>query len=75
MLIVSMSGPKLNRNDDVESNIEAGSSDELSLRQDPEYSPPHYQTVMLGNDSINYNPSAGLNRNLSNEIQEVRSYK
>ena len=34
---LSMTRPRLNRNDDVESNIEAGSSDELSLRHDPEY--------------------------------------
>ena len=33
---VSMTRPRLNRQDDVESNIEAGSSDELSLRHDLE---------------------------------------
>ena len=61
--IVSMTRPRLNRNDDVESNIEASSSHELSLRHDPEYSPPQYTTAILGNDNTDYNPSTGENRN------------
>ena len=67
---VSMTRPRLTRHDDVESNIEAGSSNELSLRHNLEYSPPHNTTAMLGNDSIDYNHSAGENRNLRNKIQE-----
>ena len=37
---VPMTRPRLNRNNNVESNIEVGSSDESSLKRDPEYSPP-----------------------------------
>ena len=49
---------------------EAGFSDELSLRQDFENSPSCNTTTMLGNDSIDYKPSAGVNCNLPNEIRE-----
>ena len=56
---MSVTRPRLNRHDDVESIIEAGSSDELSPRHDLEYSPPHNTTAVLRNNSIDYNLSAG----------------
>ena len=55
---ITIPSPGLNQYNNVQSNIEAGSSDELSFRHDSQCSPLHTTTAMLGNDSNDYNPSA-----------------